>query len=263
MHCTACGTQMGPDAVSCPSCGTAVVRASARPATVRRCPRCGYWGQGVKYFARTSHLGILAGLSIVTYGIGGLTYWLVCRKRRVCPSCGLGWESSTRLLEAPESAPPGGGVVRVHAAPHAVEGDAPLPPGGLARRVFGAGVILVATLMILMGIVTFTPEMIAVGGVMGAGGSLTFLWGWGALQARRKAVMRGMERKILRLAKERRGVLTVTDVAAELDLSLEAAEKILIGMDDGFRIRSDVTDVGVIVYEFPEIKHRPQLESGV
>ena len=47
-----------------------------------------------------------------------------------------------------------------------------------------------------------------------------------------------------------------------LDLSLEAAEKILIGMDDGFRVRSDVTDDGVIVYEFPEIRHRPKLTSG-
>ncbi len=262
MHCTACGTQMGPDAASCPSCGTAVVRATARPATVRRCPRCGYWGQGVKYFARLAHLGILAGLSIVTYGIGGLTYWLVCRRRLVCPSCGLGWESSTRLLEPPDTVGQSGGVVRAPVAQRTPDEDGRLPPGGLARRVFGAGVILVATLMILMGIVTFTPEAIAVGGVLGAGGSLTFLWGWGALQARRKAVMRGMERRILRLAQERGGVLTVTDVAAELDLSLEAAEKILIGMDDGFRIRSDVTDVGVIVYEFPEIKHRPQLESG-
>ena len=96
MHCTACGTQMGPEASSCPSCGTPVVRAASRPAAVRRCPRCGYWGQGVKYFGRPAHLGILAALSVVTYGIGGLTYWLVCRKRRVCPSCGLGWESSTR-----------------------------------------------------------------------------------------------------------------------------------------------------------------------
>ena len=262
MHCTACGTQMGPEATSCPSCGTPVVRAAARPAAVRRCPRCGYWGQGVKYFGRPAHLGILAALSLVTYGIGGLTYWLVCRKRRVCPSCGLGWESSTRLIEPPPAA--AGAPMTAAPAPRASIGDnhKPLPPGGMARRVFGAGVILVATLVILMGIVTFTPEAIAVGGVLGAGGSMTFLWGWGALQSRRKAIMRGMERKILLLAQDNGGMLTVTDVAAALDLSLEAAEKILIGMDDGFRIRSDVTDDGVILYEFPEIKHRPQLSSG-
>lgn len=61
------------------------------------------------------------------------------------------------------------------------------------------------------------------------------------------------------MATERRGVLTVTDVAAALDLSLPAAEKLLIGMDDGFRVRSDVTEDGIIVYEFPEVLHRGKL----
>jgi hypothetical protein len=27
-------------------------------------------------------------------------------------------------------------------------------------------------------------------------------------------------------------------------------------MDDGFRVRSEVTDDGIVLYEFPEVQHR-------
>ena len=67
---------------------------------------------------------------------------------------------------------------------------------------------------------------------------------------------------MLQLATQRGGVLTVTEVAAELDLSLEAAEKLMIGMDDGFRVRSDISEEGVIYYEFPEVVHQKKLRSG-
>lgn len=264
MHCSNCGTKIGPQAVVCTGCGAAVQRAPARPAGVRRCPRCSYWGGGVKYFSRPGHLGVLAALSLFTYGIGGLTYWLVCRKRLVCPNCGFGWENASRLLPSGEAGGSGQTAVIQPVGPAAsiASPEEPLPGGGLGRRVVGVGAILFATLMILMGIVEFEAAAIAVGGVIGAGGSMTFLWGWKALQDRRKAIMRGMERKILKLARANGGTLTVTDVAAELDLSLETAEKILIEMDDGFRIRSDVTDEGIILYEFPEVQHRKSLPDG-
>lgn len=268
MHCSNCGSELQPGAVVCPSCGSGVVRVAARNSSVRRCPRCGYWGEGVKYFSRVSHLAILAGLSLFTYTIGGLTYWLVCRKRLVCPNCGFGWENSTRMLEAPKTAALPGAARGATAVPVVsqptvmAEPDEPLPSNGLGRRVIGVGAILMATLMILVGIVEFVAPPIVVGGVLGAAGSLNFLWGWKALGERRKAVMRGMERRILKLARSRNGTLTVTEVAAELDLSLDASEKLLNEMEDGFRIRSDVTDEGIIVYEFPEVQHRPRLGRG-
>ncbi len=241
-----------------------MVRVAARSSAVRRCPRCGYWGGGVKYFSRVGHLAILAGLSFSTWMVGGLTYWLVCRNRLVCPKCGFGWENSTRILEAPKTAAASGSESLMqpeknHTLAPQKEG---LPSNGMGRRVVGVGAILLATLMILVGIVEFEAAPIIVGGVMGMGGSLNFLWGWKALQERRNAVMRGLERRILKLARTRGGALTVTDVAAELDLSLEAAEKLLNEMEDGFRIRSDVTDEGIIVYEFPEVQHAPRLKPG-
>jgi len=119
-----------------------------------------------------------------------------------------------------------------------------------------------AALMIVIGAIEFEAAAIAVGGVMGAGGSLSFLWGYSALQNRRKAILKGMERRVLMLAQQKGGALTVTEVAAELDLSLQAAEKVLMEMDDGFRIRSEVTEDGLLLYEFPELKYRVEADRA-
>src|SRR6185503_13169849 len=97
----------------------------------------------------------------------------------------------------------------------------------------------------------FESTAIAVGSGIGFGGTGMFFWGWRALQERRAALAQSLERKVLQLATRRGGTLTVTEAAAELDLSLPAAEKVLTGMDDGFRVRSEVTDEGILVYEFP------------
>ena len=74
--------------------------------------------------------------------------------------------------------------------------------------------------------------------------------------------MRGLQRKILQLASLKGGTLTVSEVAAELNLSLSAAEKILTSMDDDFRVRSEISNQGVIYYEFPELLHRKEIGSG-
>ena len=74
--------------------------------------------------------------------------------------------------------------------------------------------------------------------------------------------MTRLQRRVLLLATEKGGTLTVTEVAASLNLSLAGAESVLESMDDGLRVRSDVTNQGIIVYEFPEVRHHPRLESG-
>jgi len=116
--------------------------------------------------------------------------------------------------------------------------------------------------MISVGIIEFEPVAVAMGSLMGAGGTATFWWGIKAQQERRRAVMSGLQKSVLGLATEKGGTLTVTEVAASMNLSLPAAEKILEEMDDGFRVRSDVTDQGIIVYEFPEVTHHPRLQTG-
>lgn len=195
-------------------------------------------------------MGLLIGVSLFTYGIGGLVYWLARRRHQICPSCGLGWEYAGRELG------PGDSRESYPSVP------AKLPSSGTKRRFLGSAMVLLASFLIMMGILELEAAMVVVGSVVGAAGSGTFFWGWKALQERRQAITTGMQRDILHLAETRGGNLTVTEVAANLNLSLPAAEKILMAMDDGFRVRSDITEDGIIVYEFPEVLHRRQLGGG-
>ena len=256
MRCSTCGEALQPGALQCPTCATPtpVGLAVARPAGVRRCPRCSYQGEGIPYFRRGGHVGLLIGVSLFTYGFGGLVYWLARRRHLICPRCGLGWENASRALTVTGPDP----------ERRVVEDDAAerLPSGGAKRRVAGVAMVLFASLLVVLGFVEWEMVLVAFGSVLGGGGSLTFYWGWHALQERRKAIMQGIQRKILRLASVRGGTLTVTEVAADLNLGLSAAEKILISMDDGFRVRSEISEQGVIYYEFPELLHRKELGSG-
>lgn len=260
MRCSTCGETLEPGQERCPTCGTAVSRGEStssvtrRPVSIKRCPRCGYTGEGITYFSRPGHVGLLVGVSLFTYGLGGVVYWLARRKHRVCPNCGLGWEHASRAaLKA--------GGREEQEAGEWKESEA-LPPSGIKRRVLGAVMILVASFLIMMGLIELEALAIVMGSVLGAGGSGMFFWGWKALQDRRQALMTGLQRKVLRLATAKGGSLTVTEVAADLDLSIPVAEKVLIGMDDGFRVRSDITKEGILLYEFPEVQHRHRLEAG-
>jgi hypothetical protein len=201
-------------------------------------------------------VGLLVGVSLFTYGFGGLIYWLARRKHLICPRCGLGWEHASRALAltGPE---PERRLVESNA-----DGER-LPSGGVKRRVLGVSMVLFATLMVLVGFVEMEMAAVAVGSVVGAAGSLAFYWGWRGQQERRRAIMQGLQRKILRLATLKGGTLTVTEVAAEMDISLPAAEKILTSMDDGFRVRSEISKEGILYYEFPEVRHRHELGPGV
>lgn len=245
----------------CPTCGAAQSDAwgggtdnvVTRGANMPRCPRCGYRGDGVAYFSRAGHIGLLIGVSVFTYGLGGLAYWLARRKHRICPNCGLGWEYSGAGRQITSGGAYDDNSSRV---------PAELPSGGTKRRLLGSAMVLFASFLIMMGILEVEMAAVVVGSVFGAAGSGTFFWGWKALQERRQAITTGMQRQILQLAEQRRGSLTVTEVSANLNLSMQAAEKLLVSMDDGFRVRSDITDEGVIVYEFPEVLHRIQLGRG-
>ncbi|MEQ1855991.1 MAG: hypothetical protein ABL963_05935 [Longimicrobiales bacterium] len=256
MRCSTCGETLQPGSMRCPTCGAAtpVGMALARPTGVRRCPRCAYQGEGIPYFRRGGHVGLLVGVSVFTYGFGGLVYWLARRRHLICPRCGLGWEHTSRALTLTGPEP----ERRILDE----EPDERLPGGGVKRRVLGATMVLIATMLILVGFVEFEMAAVAVGSVFGAGGSLAFYWGWSGLQERRKAVMQRIQRKILRLASAKGGTLTVTEVATDLNLGIPAAEKILTSMDDDLRVRSVISDDGVIVYEFPELMHRKELGSG-
>lgn len=224
-----------------------------RPVGVKSCPRCAYVGEGIEYFRRPGHVGLLVGISLFTYGLGGLAYWLARRKHRICPQCGLSWMHASALGTGGRLPTRVGGGVKT---------EEPLPRSGIGRRIIGVGMAALAALMISIGFVEFELAVVAVGSVIGAGGTATFWWGVKAKQELMRALSARTQRQVLMLATEKGGVLTVTEVAAALSMSLEKAEEIMIGMDDGFRVRSEVTEQGIIVYEFPEVRHRPSLDFG-
>jgi hypothetical protein len=74
-----------------------------------------------------------------------------------------------------------------------------------------------------------------------------------ARERRREALLSALQLSVLRLAGERQGRLTVTEVAAALSWPMRRAEKVLNSLDDGWRVNSVVTDEGLIVYEFVEL----------
>ena len=262
MRCPTCGEHLKTDESRCPTCGAAVAHLAPTVTAegVRRCPRCQYRGDGISYFRRPSHVGLLVGVSLFTYGIGGLVYWMARRKHAVCPNCGLGWEHASHQLAAPKEQDTGRGTTLDAVRDFADE--PPLPRSGIFRRVLGGAFAAFAVMMTMIAAAEGEPAILGVAAFFGGAGSGTFYWGWKALQDRRKAIVAAIQRKILLLADRKGGSLTVTEVAAELNLSLPAAERVLVAMDDGFRVRSDITNEGLILYEFPELQHRKQLGSS-
>ena len=68
--------------------------------------------------------------------------------------------------------------------------------------------------------------------------------------------IQSLQSEIMRLSLDKGGTLTVTDVVMATGLSIEKSEEALNNMVDGLRIKMEVRDSGIIVYEFPEIMKR-------
>ena len=69
----------------------------------------------------------------------------------------------------------------------------------------------------------------------------------------RNSKPKNIEGLIFNLAYSLKGKITLSDVIIETGLSMKEAEKIINQMVDGIRIRMEVDDQGLVVYEFPEI----------
>ncbi|MEX0980115.1 MAG: hypothetical protein WDZ89_03415 [Gemmatimonadota bacterium] len=225
---------------------------------MRRCPRCGHRGDGIAYFRRPGHIALLVFFSLFTYGIGGLIYWLVKRQHSICPNCGLDWQTLplTGVDRRPELTRGPGGADPVGSPP------VRLPRNGIFRRILGVGATIVSVALVMIGVFELEVGLIVTGSLTAGAGALTYWWGWTALQSRRQALLHALQRQVLLLASRKGGTLTVTEVATELDLSIPMAEKVMMSMDDGFRIRSDVTDEGLLLYEFPELRHREDVDAS-
>lgn len=75
-----------------------------------------------------------------------------------------------------------------------------------------------------------------------------------ALQAKR-------ETEIFRLAQQKGGRLSIPDIVAGTALSTIEADRIMREMTEKGYVNMQVTDSGVIIYEFYEIAHRNELEE--
>lgn len=266
MFCWSCGKPLTEGMARCGSCGTAIGAAvtSARSGDigagvvpqvkVSMCPACGYLGEGMPYFRRSSHSALLVGATLLSYGIGGLVYWLVKRRSLVCPSCGLGWDRA-RLLDMSAF------LGKLQSGPSLsrdvgrTQPEA-LPRGGLFRRALGAVLGILALYLLALGVLGASAEALVTSVFMGIAGALSFAWGWKALQERRAGLLRSLQTRVLHVAAARGGQITATDVAADLEVTLAAAERVLFSLDDGFRVCSDVTDEGLLIFDFPEIRAR-------
>lgn len=274
MYCWSCGNPRSDANAACEACGAGPVPIPIPQERhgehgIRVCPGCGYRGEAIGYFRRAGHVALLIGAALLTYGIGGLVYWLVKREDRVCPRCGLGWARSRPLGGSLPAAPSGPDESESGSSPNRLGRRSPhrsrplgLPSGGMTRRVLGVLMALFSVFFLGLGAAEGAAVLGVISLVLGLGGAASFAWGWSARGRRREAILRSMQGRVLTLARSRGGSLTATDVAAELDLSLEGAERVLLSLDDGFRIRSDVTEEGLLVFDFPEIRWAGRHTNG-
>jgi hypothetical protein len=224
---------------------------------VGHCPRCGHRGEGLPYFARGSHVAALVGATVLTagaMGAGGLVYYVARRDYRVCPRCGRNWGRHGERA-----------VLRAPAAPRAPRpAEEPPLPGGQEAVLRGWSVLLFLLSAVLMvaGVAELEVVPILLGMLAGGGGALLHQKARDARQERRAALLARLQLPVLKLAARRGGQLTVSETAAELGWTLPRAEKVLLSLDDGIRVDSEVTDEGVIVYHFLELRLPPDRQLG-
>ncbi len=280
MYCSTCGSRVPDGRTRCDTCGapvqqpagygvtaTTTVSFSAAPATGAglsplthlTCPSCGFQGEGVSYFSRGGPvLGalLLALLTLPFMGAGGLVYYLMRHDYRVCPRCGESWGKRSERVRALAGSPQAGGIP-VHAGP-----EPELSPDAKGLRIGAYLLFAFAAMLMLIGLGEGEPGAFMTGVASAVGGAMMFRGANNAREDRRAALLVGLQQPVLRLAAQRNGVLTVTDVAAALNWPMPRAEKVLNSLEDGLRVASNVTNEGVIVYEFRELMHAPRMAAA-
>lgn len=277
MYCSTCGAKVPDGRSRCDACGAAVARpaghglpapTASSPAHapahdgVAVCPRCGFRGPSVAYFSQAGPLFgaiVLALLSLPLMGAAGILYFALRHDHRSCPQCGENWgKHAERALAI------GGGGGGGPALPAGGSTRVAVPEGG-----GGVGFFVLAALLIffggmfgLVGLAEAEAGMVLFGALAAGGGGFAVRAGRRAREERRRALIVALQQPVLRLASERGGRLTVTDVASSLGWPLPRAEKVLNSLEDGLRVASDVTDEGVIVYEFRELAYAPRLRAS-
>ncbi|HYH82384.1 MAG TPA: hypothetical protein VEX86_21510 [Longimicrobium sp.] len=256
MYCSTCGSRVADGRATCQVCGAATARspfpatmAAAAPqsysvAQVQVCPRCGFRGLGAGYFSRGSHVAMLVAAGVI-FLPAALGYVMFRHNHRVCPACGLGWGShGTRaltLLPGGHGAVPSTDMVMAAAE-------------GSGRKGWAIMLLVIAAFCLSLGLAEAEFALLVMGAMAGAGGGLLLKRAKTVREERREALIQSLQLPVLQLAGRKGGRLTVTDVATEMQWPMARAEKVLNSLDDGMRVMSDITEDGVIVYDFLEIR---------
>lgn len=268
MYCSTCGARVPDGRTRCDNCGAPVSRPAGfgvpavqtvtpigAPMPLVVCPRCGFQGQTVSYFSQGGHIAGLLVLTALTLfpaaGAGGLLYYLLRHNHRSCARCGhtLGKTEALALAAATQGA---GGLPMA-----ASEADLPEDVSRWSNLP-GVGAILLflfSALMLMLAIGEGEPALLVMTLLSGGGGYALTRKAQSAREERRQALLAALQQPVLRLAGERGGRLTVTEVASLLGWPMRRAEKVLNSLEDGLRVVSDITREGVIVFEFRELMH--------
>jgi hypothetical protein len=256
MYCSTCGSRVADGRATCQVCGAVLARMPVPAAqqpwgdAVQVCPRCAYRGHSASFFSRGGHVAALVALGIVTAPfmcMGAVGYFLWRHNHRVCPRCGMHWgPQGVRAL----TLSPGGGAV-----PQLSQGEDAIPTsGGNAKRNWAYLLLIFGALLLTGGIANFEFPPVLFGMLFAGGGGMLLHTARNDREQRREAILESLQLPVLQLAGRKAGRLTVTDVATDLGWPMARAEKVLNSLDDGLRVMSDITDDGVIVYDFVEMR---------
>jgi hypothetical protein len=219
---------------------------NGQTAVIGSCPRCGFRGEGLPYFSRGSRVAALVGMAMFTagaMGIGGILYYVLRKDYEVCPRCHASWgRYGERALARVESSP------LEPRSPDTVYARGSGFSRGLSWVFFA-----VAAVLAIAGVAGSALPPLLMAGAAAAAGLVVRRVADRDRERRRAALLSSLQPPVLQLAARRGAQLTVTETAAELGWSLRRAEKVLQSLDDGVRVSSEVTDEGVIVYEFREL----------
>lgn len=258
MYCSTCGSRVSEGRAACQVCGAAVARMQAAPPYapvyvpqpsyaamgVQVCPRCGYRGVSTSYFSRGGHVVALAAATLM-FAPAAIVYLLLRHNHRVCPNCGLGWGPNgvAALTLLPNGSP----------VPSLNQPALPAV-GGTAKRGWAILLFILGGILAAGGIAGMAFAPIVMGIFALAGGGLLMRGEKRESERRREAIIQSLQLPVMQLAARKGGRLTVTDVATEMQWPMARAEKVLNSLDDGMRVMSDITNEGVIVYDFLEIR---------
>jgi len=144
----------------------------------------------------------------------------------------------------------------------------------MIKSIFGGILIAIGAFFLLGFTVAASRSGLSIGDIVGAllvgigpvaGGGLLIRSHVKAkrniLAAREKDKYARQEKEIIRLAQQKAGRLSIPEIVAETSMSTDEADQILREMTTKGYVDMQVTESGVIVYEFYEIAHRKLLEE--